>query len=66
LLSRSLRRAFAQDSPDLERAKKLVSANCFPCHGADGESSSELYRKLAAQHPECVADIGRCRFISAA
>lgn len=41
--------AFAQ-APDLERARKIVSGSCFLCHGVDGESSSELYPKLGAQH----------------
>ncbi len=36
-------------------AKQIVEARCALCHGADGESSSALYPKLAAQHPEYIA-----------
>ena len=36
---------------DLERAKKIVSGRCFLCHGTEGESSTELYPRLAGQHP---------------
>ncbi len=36
---------------DLEHAKKIVSGRCFLCHGAEGESSTELYARLAGQHP---------------
>ena len=46
--------AFAQ-APDLERARKIVSGSCFLCHGVDGETSSELYPKLGAQHAVYVA-----------
>ena len=40
---------------DAERAKKLVSGSCFLCHGEDGESSSEVFPKLAGQHAEYIA-----------
>ncbi|HET9341236.1 MAG TPA: c-type cytochrome [Casimicrobiaceae bacterium] len=40
---------------DLERARKIVSGSCFLCHGVDGESSSELYPKLGAQHAAYLA-----------
>lgn len=40
---------------DLERARKIVSGSCFLCHGADGESSSELFPKLGAQHAAYLA-----------
>jgi cytochrome c553 len=42
-------------APGLERAGKIVAGSCFLCHGADGESSTELYPKLAAQNAEYVA-----------
>jgi cytochrome c553 len=37
---------------DEARAKKIVSGVCFVCHGAEGESSSELFPRLAGQHWE--------------
>ena len=37
---------------DEARAKKIVSGVCFLCHGADGESSSEIFPRLAGQHWE--------------
>ena len=40
---------------DEARAKKIVSGNCFLCHGAEGESSSEVFPRLAGQHWEYVA-----------
>ncbi len=40
----------AQTGADNERARKIVASACVLCHGADGESSSELFPKLAAQN----------------
>jgi len=40
---------------DEERARKIVSGVCFVCHGADGESSSEVFPRLAGQHWEYTA-----------
>ncbi len=40
---------------DEARAKKIVSGVCFLCHGAEGESSSEVFPRLAGQHWEYVA-----------
>jgi cytochrome c553 len=40
---------------DEARAKKIVSGVCFMCHGAEGESSSELFPRLAGQHWQYVA-----------
>ena len=40
---------------DEERAKKIVSGACFICHGAEGESSSEVFPRLAGQHWEYIA-----------
>lgn len=37
------------------RAKKIVSGVCFVCHGAEGESSSEVFPRLAGQHWEYIA-----------
>lgn len=37
---------------DEARAKKIVSGVCFVCHGMEGESSSEVFPRLAGQHWE--------------
>ena len=42
-------------APDLERARKIASGSCVLCHGEHGESSSEVFPKLAAQHPGYIA-----------
>jgi cytochrome c553 len=53
--------AWAQ-APDLERARRIVAGSCFLCHGVDGESSSELYPKLGAQHAGYLAkQLANCR-----
>jgi cytochrome c553 len=39
----------------LERARKIVSGSCFLCHGAHGESATELYPRLAAQNADYIA-----------
>ncbi len=40
---------------DEARAKKIVSGVCFLCHGTEGESSSEMFPRLAGQHWEYTA-----------
>ncbi len=45
--------AYAQ--ADQARAAKIVSGSCFMCHGEGGESSSEIFPKLAGQHAEYIA-----------
>ena len=35
---------------DKARAEEIVQGKCFICHGADGESSSPLFPRLAGQH----------------
>lgn len=35
---------------ELARAQEIVSGQCFICHGADGESSTPLFPRLAGQH----------------
>lgn len=40
---------------DEARARKIVSGSCFICHGAEGESSSEVFPRLAGQHAEYIA-----------
>ena len=42
----------AADDP---RAEEIVQAKCFICHGADGESSSPVFPRLAGQHAAYVA-----------
>jgi cytochrome c553 len=42
-------------APDLERARKIVSGSCFLCHGTEGDAGTEVFPKLAAQHPEYIA-----------
>lgn len=37
------------------KAKKIVGGSCFLCHGSNGESSSEVFPKLAGQHAEYIA-----------
>ncbi len=40
---------------DIERARQIVSARCFLCHGMNGESSSEMFPRLATQNATYVA-----------
>jgi cytochrome c553 len=40
---------------DHARAEEVVQGKCFICHGADGESSSPLFPRLAGQHAAYVA-----------
>jgi len=40
---------------DEARAKKIVGGSCFLCHGTQGESSSEVFPRLAGQHWEYIA-----------
>jgi len=35
---------------DHARAQEIVQGKCFICHGADGESSSPVFPRLAGQH----------------
>lgn len=47
----------AADPPpvDLTRAEEIHMGRCFMCHGAEGESSTPLYPRLAGQHYQYVA-----------
>lgn len=45
----------AHAQADEARARKIVSGTCFVCHGAQGESSTELFPRLAGQHWEYTA-----------
>lgn len=40
---------------DLQRAEEIVQGKCFICHGAEGESSSPVFPRLAGQHAAYVA-----------
>ncbi len=40
---------------DAARALEIVQGRCFICHGADGESSSPVFPRLAGQHAGYVA-----------
>jgi len=53
LASVSAHPAWAQ--ADEARAKKIVGGVCFVCHGMEGESSSEVFPRLAGQHGEYIA-----------
>ena len=44
---------FAQ--ADEARAKKIAGGSCFLCHGMNGESTSEIFPRLAGQHAEYIA-----------
>jgi cytochrome c553 len=35
---------------DTRRAEEIVQGKCFICHGAEGESSSPVFPRLAGQH----------------
>jgi len=45
----------AQNSDDEARAKKIIGASCFLCHGAEGESASAVFPRLAAQNADYIA-----------
>lgn len=49
--------AAAEDYPDVDlaRAEEIVMGRCFLCHGAEGESSTALYPRLAGQHYQYIA-----------
>jgi len=40
---------------DLKRAQEIVNGRCSLCHGAEGESASPIFPRLAGQHPEYIA-----------
>jgi cytochrome c553 len=55
LLAACLLAASAWGQADEARAKKIVAGVCFICHGMEGESSSEVFPRLAGQHWEYTA-----------
>ena len=50
LLAGTVLSSAAWAQADEARAKKIVGGVCFMCHGAEGESSSEVFPRLAGQH----------------
>ena len=44
----------ATRAADLTRAVEIVEGKCFICHGAEGESSSPVFPRLAGQHASYV------------
>lgn len=42
--------AWAGNASAHDRAQEIVTKRCALCHGAQGESSTELYPRLAGQH----------------
>lgn len=40
---------------DEARAKQIIGGSCFLCHGAEGESASEVFPRLAGQNAEYIA-----------
>lgn len=44
--------AASPNKPDLAKGQATYTAVCAACHGADGNSGSPEYPKLAQQHPE--------------
>jgi cytochrome c553 len=45
----------AANDAALARAQEIVAGQCFVCHGADGESSTPLFPRLAGQHATYIA-----------
>lgn len=44
----------AEPSAELKRAQEIVAGRCSLCHGAEGESASPIFPRLAGQHPEYI------------
>ena len=51
-LSYAAETAAPATKPDLAKGEATYTAACAACHGADGNSASPAYPKLAQQHPE--------------
>lgn len=45
----------AHAQADEARAKRIAGGSCFLCHGAQGESTSEVFPRLAGQNAEYIA-----------
>ena len=59
LVARALQALVLAASPlaaqaDMARAEEIVQGKCFICHGADGESSSPAFPRLAGQNASYV------------
>ena len=50
LLAALCQGALAASPADLAKAEEIVIGKCFICHGAEGESSSPVFPRLAGQH----------------
>jgi cytochrome c553 len=46
---------FAVHAADLEAGKKKATEVCAACHGADGNSASGDFPRIAGQHPDYLA-----------
>lgn len=55
LMLAALARSETPSGPELARAEEIVQGKCFLCHGADGESSSPVFPRLAGQHAAYLA-----------
>lgn len=53
LLATAAMSAHAQ--ADEARARKIANGTCFMCHGENGESTSEIFPRLAGQNAEYIA-----------
>lgn len=48
--------AAAQSGVEAEaRAQKIIGGSCFLCHGAEGQSASDVFPRLAGQNAEYIA-----------
>jgi len=47
--------ATGAQAADAARVQDIVTGECFICHGADGESSSPVFPRLAGQHSSYIA-----------
>ena len=54
LASTLLMAGTAARADDKARAEEIVQGKCFICHGADGESSSPVFPRLAGQHAKYI------------
>lgn len=44
-----------ETSVDLRRAQEIVNGRCSLCHGAEGESASPVFPRLAGQHADYIS-----------
>lgn len=55
IFAQAQKAAPAQPSAEMQRAQEIVNGRCSLCHGAEGESASPIFPRLAGQHPEYIA-----------